>query len=126
MVTLLAADAEPSQGWGGPVALILTALLFWAATSAHKRWLSTRENPSPTDGQKSLTTVNPQVSGDSDSADSGKAVAVRPTAAVDAFVAEKAGTKPATAVVREAAKRLRISESSAWRAWRRVTKGGAS
>jgi hypothetical protein len=126
MPITLAAAQEPQRGWGNLLGLITAALLFYAFTAIHKRWKATQDNPSPADGQKALGTVNPQVTAESDSADSGRGVVVRKALDIDVHLAENAGKKPTTALVREAAHRFRVSESKAWRRYRRVTKGSAS
>jgi hypothetical protein len=129
MLTTLAAAAasDDKHGWGYPLALVIATAVFYLATSAHKRWRELKNNPSPTPGQKTLAAVKPQVNRDSDSdlgapAGGGEVVPLHPRP-VEQFVAARAGTQPPTAIVREAAATLKVSESTAWRALRGVGRG---
>lgn len=126
MPIVVAAPAEPSAGWGRLVALMVTAALFYAFTQIHKRWKASRENPSPTDDRKAVTTVKSQVRADSDSGDSTKVVAARSATNIDTFVAERIGRLTPSQIVREARRRLGTSEASVWRALRRARRGDAS
>ncbi|MFI6160407.1 hypothetical protein ACIA59_10705 [Micromonospora haikouensis] len=65
---LLAADAEPTRGWGGPIALVLVVAVYVAGATIHAHF-RTRENPSPTGDGDTDSGVNPQVTEVSDTAD---------------------------------------------------------
>lgn len=55
LTTLATATAgEGNTGWGRPLALIGSALLFWLVSSAHKRWKEVKGKPFPTSGAKSI------------------------------------------------------------------------
>jgi hypothetical protein len=135
MTVTIAAQAAEQPGWGNLIALVLTALLFWAGTAAHKRWqqVKTVDLPSPDQGPKQLVSVKPQVSADSDSEDrvpsgnGGEVVPLR-RRPLDEFIADRDGKQPPTAIVREATQQLKVSESSAWRALRNLRRrsGGAA
>lgn len=128
LTTFAAATVNSDQhGWGYPLALVIAAGVFWLATSAHKRWRELKNNPSPATEQKSIAAVKPQVNSDSDSglgpsSGGGEVVPLRPRP-VEQFVRERAGKQPPTAIVREAATTLKVSESTAWRALRGIGRG---
>lgn len=132
MTTTIAAQAAENPGWGKLIALIVTALVFWASTAAHKRWqqVKTVDLPSPDQGPKVLAAVKPQVRADSDSdigpeiSGGGEVVPLRPKP-IDKFVADRDGRQPATTIVREATEQLRVSPATAWRALRRFRRGAA-
>jgi hypothetical protein len=126
MTATFAAAAQQDPGWGKLIALLLTVGVFWASTAAHKRWqqVKTVDLPSPDHGPKALNTVKPQVNADSDSdfgpagGGGGDVVPLR-RRPLDEFVADRDGRQPASTIVREATRELKVSESSAWRALRR-------
>ncbi|OKI47245.1 hypothetical protein A6A27_10375 [Micromonospora sp. CB01531] len=66
MFTLAA--AEPSRGWGGPVALLIAAVVFVAFATLHDVWMR-RGLPSPTEGDDTDGGDTSQVSSVSDTDD---------------------------------------------------------
>lgn len=125
-ITLATAATGSDRGWGHLIALLGAALVFWAGTTAHRRWLTTRDNPSPTAIGGVKNTVKPQVSGDSDSNDSTRAVVVRSSPGLDEFVAARVGRQQPTQIVREAKRLFGKSEASIWRAIRKARGGGST
>ena len=128
-ITLAAAVAAPateSGGWAHLIGLLSAAAIFYLFAKAHTRWLSTRPNPSPTDGQKALGTLKPQVKGESGSDGSTRGVVVRKTNRAEVYLRQNAAGGNATKAVEDAAKALNVSKQTAWRAWSRLRKGGAS
>ena len=128
----IAAGAPQNTGWGGPIALLIPFLLYWAATTGYRRWQEVRQSASPLPaGTKEIGTVNPQVSGDSDSNDSdlgssgGEVVPIR-RKPVEEYVAANIDRKPATQVVKEAAAATGASESTVWRTFRKFRRGGGA
>jgi hypothetical protein len=141
-ITYIAAAAEPDAGWGKLVALIVTALAFWAFTVGHKRYKQLKETPSKTHSsdppQVTVNTVKPQVTAgvtaDQGGDASGRAVVVHPTPPVpaerdddglEAFVALRLARMNTTQVVREAEKTFGVSAATAWRAVRRARDASA-
>jgi hypothetical protein len=135
----VAAPAEPTVGWGHPMALIITALVFWAFTSAYKRWKQVKNTPSqaPTSGpaQVTATTAKPQVNTgvavDQGGNRAGTAVVVRPTPAPPAvpdddalvqYAALRLSRMNTTQIVREMKNAFGISERTAWRVVGRAKK----
>lgn len=126
MMTTIAAGQTQYGGWGNPVALILAALVFWGAVSAHRRWKQVKTNSlPPAKTKKAIDTVKPQVKADSDSdrqlpsAGGGEVVPLR-NAAVDTYVTDRLGSEPPTDIVRGLVAQFGMSEATAWRALRRV------
>ncbi|MFF0721360.1 hypothetical protein [Micromonospora sp. NPDC003816] len=69
----LAAAAEATRGWGGPVALLVVAVLYIAGATIHYGWLEKRGAlPSPADDGDIDSGVKPQVSEVSDTDDTGR------------------------------------------------------
>lgn len=132
METLAAAASQYPNGWGGPIALILPFLLYWAATTGYSRLKEARQGgPSPVEDPKPLETVKPQVTADSDSADSapadgrGEVVPLR-SKPIEEFIAERVDRQNPTQIVQEAIRRFKVSESTAWRLLKKVRDGGAA
>jgi len=128
--------AEPDAGWGRLVALVLTAVAFWAFTVGYKRYKdaqnTTSSNPSPAKIEAAVSTVKPQVTAavDSDHRGAGAttAVVVRTPATVaqpspiDEFVRMRLNTMTTTQIVRDAKRALSVSDATAWRAIRKARK----
>ncbi len=133
MITTVAAHASQyPNGWGGPIAIVIPFLLLWAATTGYSRLKEARQESASPDGEaKSLETVKPQVSADSDSADSaaanggGEVVPLR-TKPLEDFIAERVDRQNPTQIVQEATRRFGVSESTAWRLLRKLRGGGAA
>jgi len=135
MITTYAAAAAHEQGgWAGIIAIVVPLLIAWAGTTAYKRWKSIQDGTySPAKIPKAIGTVKPQLKGGSDSdveppqPGGGEVVPMRPTKAVEDFVAERIGTMPTTAIVREAVNKLKVSEATVWRSIReqRASNGAA-
>ncbi|WP_431728256.1 hypothetical protein [Verrucosispora sp. TAA-831] len=71
MLTLAAAEA--TRGWGGPVALLVVAVLYIAGATIHYGWLEKRGGlPSPTEDTDTDPGVKPQVKPVSDTDDTGR------------------------------------------------------
>lgn len=67
MLTMtLAAAAEPTRGWGGPIALALVAALYVAGATLHHHY---RGPHSPTEGDDPGIRINAQVRSVSDTGD---------------------------------------------------------
>jgi hypothetical protein len=137
MNLLAAATTEPQRGWGGPVALVATALIFWVFTGMYRRFKEARQATSGTPSSRpteiTVSTVKPQVTATVDSENRGggpsTAVVVRPAPAVaqqrtpvEEFVALRLGQMTTTQLVREAKKVLNVSDATAWRAVRKARK----
>lgn len=123
---LAAASAEPPAGWGKLIGLLVAGAVFWAFTGVHKRWLSTRANPSPTGSQKAVEGVNPQVKAPGDPIDPSKAVVVRKGLDLDVFVGDRLARNERTSqIMRDARRAYRVSESTIKRSLRRARGGGA-
>jgi hypothetical protein len=120
--TLAAAASQYPHGWGGIVAILIPFLLLWAATTGYGRWKELRqEGSSPSEDQKSLGAVKPQISGDSGSDDStpgsgGGAVVQLRSREIQEYVAARVDRQASKALVRDVTKRFKVSESTAWRA----------
>lgn len=125
---ILSAAAEPQAGWGKLVALVGTALAFWAFTAAYKRYQEVRKaasaNPSRATPSVTPSTPKPQLTGTPASNQGGPGVAtavvVRPATRqprpIDEFVAQRLNKMPTSQIVREAKQVLKISDSTAWAA----------
>lgn len=66
---ILAAAAEPSRGWGGPVALLIVAAVYVTGATLHQSWMERRDLPSPTEEDDPSVAVSPQVGVVSDTDD---------------------------------------------------------
>jgi hypothetical protein len=130
MIAVATSTASQQPGWGGPIAILIPFLLMWAATTGYRRWQEARQTtPSLPPGETPSGTVNPQVSGDSDSNDSdlgsgGAEVVPIRRKPVEDFVAANLDRKPPTQVVKEAAAATGASESTVWRAINRFRRNG--
>jgi hypothetical protein len=128
----LAASTPDNTGWGGPIAILIPFLLYWAATTGYQRWKEIRQPASPLPaGVQELGTVNPQVSGDSDSNDSdlgggGGEVIPLHRKPVERYVAENLDRKPTTQIVKEAKAVTGASESTVWRTIKKFRRGGGA
>ncbi|MGX6605684.1 hypothetical protein ACWKSP_26655 [Micromonosporaceae bacterium Da 78-11] len=134
-ITVAAQPAETHAGWGQLLALIGTALLFWAFTSIHKRWKETKNAPpsaapSPALSAPTVKSVKPQVTAavtpEIESVAAPAAVVVhQPTAAatnaaLDEYIAVRFGRQSTAQIVRGAKRTLGVSESTVFRAIRKV------
>lgn len=63
----LAAAAEPTRGWGGPIALALVFVLWLTGATLHDRYL--RTHPSPTPAEEGSVSDTSQASAVSDTDD---------------------------------------------------------
>lgn len=63
----LAAAAEPTRGWGGPIALAVVTTLWLVGANLHERWM--RTHPSPTPGEEPGVSDTPQARAGADTDD---------------------------------------------------------
>jgi hypothetical protein len=124
-IVLAATSADPQYGWGKLVALFIAVAVFWALTQAHKRWVATREDPSPTPALDSgVTGVKPQVTAGSDTtSDTTPKGVVAVRSPLDDFVAQQLDKRPTMDVVREAKRRYGKSQATVMRAIRKARGG---
>jgi hypothetical protein len=151
---LLAAPAPAAEnGWGGVLALLLTAGVFWGLVTVHRRWREEKANGGPVDHSPALPSaepsngLNPQVSGPVDpfepagepvSAEVGRSrdceVELVPSrtppgtptaqpAELDRFVAARLRTQRPTEIISEAHRRFGRSRATVNRAIKRVRAG---
>lgn len=121
-----AAAAEPDPGWGNLVGLLVAAAVFWAFKEAHKRWLSTRDTPSPTAIEGATAGAKPQAKAKVTPLLTPPPVGPGSgSKELDVFVAQQAGKARTMDIVREAHRRFGASRRTVLRAIKRA-QGGAS
>jgi hypothetical protein len=135
MTILIAAKPiieKPEHGWGNLLGLVVALLIGWAAIEAHKRWMATKEDPSPTPGATPLEGVKPQLTAGPDTKLTPSPTAPQLPAAppqgpaLESYVAqhEAAGTRT-TDIVTTATRQFPVSRSTVMRALKKVRGGGS-
>lgn len=122
ITTVLAATAaEPDAGWGKVSALIVAGLVAWGVTSAHQRWTADKKGLPSSPSAPTPSGVNPQVSAGSDpTSDPGRKGGAEGAGDLDVFVSGALTRARTNQVIRAAAARFKVSESTVKRAIRRV------
>jgi hypothetical protein len=118
LTVIAAAPAdEPNTGWGKVLALIVAALLFWAATEAYGRWKATSSGGfSPPAGEITGASAKPQIMAGAGTVSKAPAQIGGKEAAVVAFIEQEGARKATSVLVREANRRFGASKRTVMRA----------